>query len=92
MARAIVDCVNPWSLQRWIGHKRIEETLIYVNFANAHRSPVPQEIRAAGVSETDADRRVLRMLSVRGAADLRGTHVAPARVQNEVVQEYQFVS
>jgi integrase len=28
--------VNPWRLQTWMGHKRIDETMLYVNFAGSH--------------------------------------------------------
>jgi hypothetical protein len=62
--------VTPWSLQSCMGHKRIEETMIYVSWANAHRTPIPAEILAVGASELDPDRRVVAMLGVRGAARL----------------------
>ena len=29
--------VNPWRLQSWMGHKRIDETMIYVHVAENHR-------------------------------------------------------
>ena len=29
--------VNPWRLQAWLGHKRIDETMLYVHVAEAHR-------------------------------------------------------
>jgi site-specific recombinase XerD len=28
--------VNPWRVQSWIGHKRIEETMLYVQVAETH--------------------------------------------------------
>jgi len=28
--------VNPWRLQGWMGHKRIEETMLYVHVADVH--------------------------------------------------------
>ncbi|TMQ02567.1 MAG: hypothetical protein E6J91_51250 [Deltaproteobacteria bacterium] len=28
--------VNPWKLMTWMGHKRIDETMLYVHFAEAH--------------------------------------------------------
>jgi integrase len=70
--------VNPWSLQSWMGHKRIEETMIYVNYANAHRTPIPAEVLTAVTGELDPDRRVLGMLGARSriSPDLRGTVVA----------------
>jgi integrase len=39
--------VNPWSLQSWMGHKRIEETMIYVSYANAHKTPIPAPVLAS---------------------------------------------
>jgi hypothetical protein len=50
-----------------MGHKRIDETMIYVHVAEHHRREIPEACSAAAVSETDPDRRVLVMLSARGA-------------------------
>jgi site-specific recombinase XerD len=56
------DCarygVNPWTLQNWFGHKRIEETMRYVHVAQDHWRETPEEgthscassIRTAGSS------------------------------------------
>ncbi|MCU1282159.1 MAG: hypothetical protein JWM53_5705 [bacterium] len=33
-AHAALFGVNPWTLMRWMGHKRIDETMLYVEFAN----------------------------------------------------------
>jgi Phage integrase family len=33
---AALFVVNPWRLQAWMGHKRIDETLLYVHVAEAH--------------------------------------------------------
>jgi integrase len=84
--------VNPWSLQSWMGHKRIEETMIYVNYANAHRSPIPPEILTAVTGEMDPDQRVLGMLSARARvtiaeAERRGTQVASGpKLKREAVE------
>ena len=59
--------VNPWRLQSWMGHKRIDETMIYVHVAETHRREIPEAILEAGNAERDPDRRVLAMLSARGA-------------------------
>ncbi|MBA2545135.1 MAG: hypothetical protein H0V17_36160 [Deltaproteobacteria bacterium] len=64
--------VNPWRLQSWMGHKRIDETMIYVHVAENHRREIPESVVAAGELEKDPDRRVLRMLGA------RGSHVAAA--------------
>ncbi|MEO6773031.1 MAG: tyrosine-type recombinase/integrase, partial [Kofleriaceae bacterium] len=67
--------VNPWRLQSWMGHKRIDETMIYVHVAENHRREIPEGVAAAAAAETDPDRRVLKMLAA------RGSHVAAAQVQ-----------
>jgi integrase len=59
--------VNPWRLQAWMGHKRIEETMLYVHLTENHRREIPAAILAAAQSEADPDRRVLRMLGARGS-------------------------
>ena len=57
--------VNPWRLMNWMGHKRIDETMRYVHFVEAHLRPLPQEIIDAGQGIADPDRRVIAMLSKR---------------------------
>ena len=44
--------VNPWKLMLWMGHKRIDETMLYVQFAEVHMRPVPESILAAGAKTT----------------------------------------
>lgn len=61
--------VNPWRLQAWLGHKRIDETMRYVHVAESHPRPIPASILASGAAETDPDRRILAMLSVRGRGE-----------------------
>jgi integrase len=75
--------VNPWRLQAWMGHKRIDETMLYVHVAESHARSLPEEIRLAGISEADPDRRILRMLGA------RGTNVPATRPQ---VAEIEVVS
>ncbi len=58
--------VNPWSLQTWMGHKRIEETMLYVHVAKDHGREIPPEIRTAAEGENDPDRRIVLMLGARG--------------------------
>ncbi len=58
--------VNPWRLQAWLGHKRIDETMLYVHVAEAHMRELPEVVRAAGAAESDPDRRVIAMLGARG--------------------------
>ena len=50
--------VNPWKLMLWMGHKRIDETMLYVQFAEVHMRPVPESIIAAGRENDDPDRRI----------------------------------
>jgi integrase len=58
--------VNPWRLQSWMGHKRIEETMLYVHVAETHARELPEKIRDAAIGEADPDARILRMLGARG--------------------------
>src|SRR5690349_9205248 len=57
--------VNPWRLMTWMGHKRIDETMLYVHVAEQHRREIPKRVLEAGNRESDPDRRVLAMLSAR---------------------------
>ena len=50
-----------------MGHKRIDETMLYVHVAENHRRDIPADIVAAAAGELDPDRRVLRMLGTRGS-------------------------
>jgi integrase len=58
--------VNPWRLQAWMGHKRIDETMLYVHVAEAHPRELPEVIHQAGIQFVDPDRRVIAMLGARG--------------------------
>src|ERR1051325_7225219 len=70
--------VNPWRLQAWMGHKRIEETMLYVHLAETHGRELPAEIRDAAIGEADPDARIIRMLGARGHL-LRRTRGGGAR-------------
>jgi hypothetical protein len=55
--------VNPWKLMQWMGRKRIDETMLYVHFAEAHMRPLPEPIRRAQQGHDDPrseDRRDAR--------------------------------
>jgi hypothetical protein len=54
---------NPWRLMAWLGHKRIDETMLYVHVASAHQRELLRALVEAAAGETDPDRTVLRMLS-----------------------------
>ena len=57
--------VNPWRLQTWLGHKRIDETMLYVHVAEAHRRDLPDCILEAARDVEDPDRRITAMLGAR---------------------------
>ena len=57
--------VNPWTLQRWLGHKRIDETMRYVHLAEERHRPIPERVLAAAGALTDPDQRILAMLAAR---------------------------
>jgi len=78
--------VNPWRLQQWMGHKRIDETMLYVNFGGAHMRPMQPEMLAATGTEVDPDKRILNMLGA------RGTSVAPSRSSNVNEEDLREVS
>ena len=57
--------VNPWKLMQWMGHKRIDETMLYVHFAEAHMRPHPEPILRAQQSHDDPDQKIIAMLDAR---------------------------
>ena len=36
--------VNPWKLMLWMGRKRIDETMLYVQFAEVHMRVLATEL------------------------------------------------
>jgi hypothetical protein len=80
--------VNPWRLQAWMGHKRIDETMLYVHVAQGHRRALPAEVLAAAQSESDPDMRITRML---GARLRLGTIWAPATADHPETPELRLV-
>ena len=63
----------------WMGHKRIDETMLYVNLAHAHERPIPPEVLTAGQNEPDPDRRALLMLGARGKGVAKGKEASEQR-------------
>ncbi len=57
--------VNPWRLQAWLGHRRIDETMRYVHVAGCHMRPLPKDVLDGAAHETDPDRRIVTMLGIR---------------------------
>ncbi len=84
--------VNPWKLMLWMGHKRIDETMLYVHFAEAHMRPVPETILAAGRGNDDPDRRIIAMLSARQNAALNDTRCSKIAVNEGPGQESRVIS
>lgn len=68
--------VNPWKLMTWMDHKRIDETMLYVHFGEAHLRPLPEPILSAQRSHDDPDKKVIAMLSARANCVQRGSGVA----------------
>ena len=69
--------VNPWRLQTWLGHKRIDETMIYVHVAESHARKWPEAVQeAASAVAIDPDKRIVAMLGARS----RGKTVAKTSV------------
>ncbi len=66
-AHAALFGVNPWRLQAWLGHKRIDETMRYVHVVEAHPRELPKCVQVAAQGIGDPDRRVLAMLGARGS-------------------------
>ena len=60
---------------RVVAHKRIDETMLYVHFAEAHLRPLPEGIVQAQRGYDDPDRKVIAMLGARRLVP-RGSHVA----------------
>jgi hypothetical protein len=69
--------VNPWKLMLWMGHKRIDETMLYVHFAEAHLRPLPEPILSAQRGHEDprqeGHRDALRTCELRSAWQPRGS-------------------
>ncbi|MCP4445081.1 MAG: tyrosine-type recombinase/integrase, partial [Myxococcales bacterium] len=68
---------NPWKLMTWMGHKRIDETMLYVHVAGIHLRPHPAPVLEAQRGHDDPDLKVLAMLSARRLClPVRGKNVA----------------
>ena len=75
--------VNPWRLQAWMGHKRIDETMRYVHVAEDHMRPLPEALTDAALGEADPDRRIVKMLCARRALAEQKAEIAdPAEETN----------
>ena len=54
--------VNPWHLMKWLGHKRIDETMLHVNIAEHHGRELPEALREAAKGDHDPEARIIRLL------------------------------
>jgi hypothetical protein len=68
--------VNPWRLQAWMGHKRIDETMRYVHLAEDHMPPLPERVVDAVSGEADPDRKIVKMLSARSTLGAQSAQIA----------------
>lgn len=68
--------MNAWRLQTWLGHKRIDETMLYVHVAEAHAREWPEPVHEAARREMDPDKRIIAMLGARASVVPVGSHVA----------------
>jgi len=70
--------VNPWKLMQWMGHKRVDETMLYVHFAEAHMRPHPEPVLQAQRGHDDPDQKIIAMLDARRLCETesRGKGVA----------------
>jgi hypothetical protein len=63
-----------------MGHKRIDETMIYVHVAENHRREIPEVVVAAAATELDPDRRILKMLAACGSPPSLADRLVPPAV------------
>jgi hypothetical protein len=71
--------VNPWRLMTWMGHKRIDETMLYVHLAIAERSrePFSRPVVAKWILTAGSSRCSARVSQVRGNAVATKTKSPP---------------
>jgi len=84
--------VNPWKLMLWMGHKRIDETMLYVSLAEAHMRPLPEGILAVQRGQDDPDRRVIAMLSARPNALLNDPRCSQIAANEGSARESALIS
>lgn len=82
----------PCGLPRWRGHKRIDETMLYVQFAEVHMRPLPETILAAGRGSDDPDRRVIAMLSARQNGRMNGARCSQVAAEEGSQKETAVIS
>jgi hypothetical protein len=75
-----------------MGHKRIDETMLYVQFAEVHMRPVPEVILAAGHGNDDPDRRIIAMLSARQHARFSDCCCSKTAASEVPVDESRVIS
>jgi len=88
--------MNPWKLMQWMGHKRVDETMIYVHFAEAHMRPLPEPVLRAQRGHDDPAQKIIAMLDARqlcwtDSQDSHGQSVAKA-TQTRLTKTKRFSS
>ena len=66
--------VNPWRLQAWLGHKRIDETMLYVHVAESHPRELPEHVKEAAATESGSS-------SNKGAGRAPGEESLPSKMK-----------
>jgi hypothetical protein len=82
--------VNPWRLQTWMGHKRIDETMLCVHVAEAHAREFPECVQEAALGEAillPASSRCWVLVARRGKSGDRfeGEHSSRPRMNPSIV-------
>jgi hypothetical protein len=74
-ARSTWWTLSPARFMTWMGHKRIDETMLYVHVADQHRRAIPEDVLLSAAQEIDPDQRILTLLGSRAttAWQLRGS-------------------
>lgn len=84
--------VNPWRLMKWMGHKKIDETMGYVHVVEDHRREIPAAVLAAAAGEFDPDRRIIKLLGARGLdPDLEVQRQPDGNTEVEPVRRLELV-
>jgi len=75
----------------WMGHS-IDETMLYVHFAESHMRPLPEGILAAGRGNDDPDRRIIAMMSARQNVRMNVPHCSELAANEGSAKESTLIS
>ena len=73
-------------MMQWMGHKRVDETMLYVHFAEAHMRPHSAPILEAQRGHDDPDQKIIAMLDARRLCETEsggGKGVAKPKAQTD---------